>query len=89
MWKNYSFLSKRARLKAKAAAAAATPNDALNSTGGENRAAEEKEIKTSSSAAKETDNVYGVVKEDYLKQPFKNPDNALKEALHLLAQEEW
>lgn len=34
-------------------------------------------------------NVYGIVKEDFPKQPFKNPDNALRDAMNFLAQEDW
>ena len=34
-------------------------------------------------------NVYGSVKEDFLKQPFKNADNAFREAMNLLAQDDW
>ncbi|CAF0703596.1 unnamed protein product [Brachionus calyciflorus] len=37
----------------------------------------------------ETEIVTRIVKEDYLKQPFKNPEQALKEAMNYLSQEDW
>ena len=66
----------RARIKARAAAAEAATNKK-----------EEKENQED----KEPDlgGNYGVVKEDFLKQPFKSPEGALKEAMNLLAQDDW
>ena len=33
--------------------------------------------------------IYGAVKEEYVKQPFKNAEIAYKEAMNLIAQEDW
>jgi hypothetical protein len=33
--------------------------------------------------------LYGIAREDFLKQPFKNPETAYKEALNLLSQDDW
>lgn len=33
--------------------------------------------------------IYGVLKDDFLRQPFKNGDAALKDALALLSQDDW
>ena len=33
--------------------------------------------------------IYGTVKEEFAKQPFKNPESAYKEAMNLISQEDW
>ncbi len=73
-------------MKAKAAAAAAANNSAPSSANQSNTNNEE------SKNLKETEQengVYGTVKEDYVKQPFKNAENAFKEAINMLSQEDW
>jgi hypothetical protein len=57
---------------------ATNPKESRNNR--ENEREKEKEM---------SDNVYGVVKEDFVKQPFKNAENALRDALNLLSQEDW
>jgi hypothetical protein len=42
-----------------------------------------------SNDAANANGIYGVLKEDFLRQPFKNGDVALKEALALLSQDDW
>jgi hypothetical protein len=33
--------------------------------------------------------IYGTVKEEFVKQPFKNAEQAFKDAMNMLAQEDW
>jgi hypothetical protein len=78
-------------LKAKAAAAAAANNSAPSSatqSNNTNNLSNEEQTKN----LKETDQengVYGTVKEDFVKQPFKNAETAFKEAMNMLSQEDW
>ena len=37
----------------------------------------------------DTNGIYGPVKEEFLMQPFKNPETAFKDAMALLNQDEW
>ena len=48
-----------------------------------------RENKKGESVESDTEVITRVVKEDFLKQPFKNPDNAFKEAMNYLSQENW
>lgn len=77
-------------MKAKAAAAAAAANQGTESTptpsNTETEAPKFREIKEVES---ESSGFYGAVKEEYIKQPFKNPEGALKEAMNNLGQDEW
>lgn len=68
---------KRARMKAKAAAA--TP---------ESTAAPRRANSREQSNGADSD-YFGPVKDEFIKQPFKNADNALRDSLNLLAQEDW
>ena len=93
----------RARLKAKAAlaaasAAAANTSNSISSMPNSNSPSNEKDeipikppIKAKNKQESELfeNGVYGTVKEEYLKQPFKNPEAAYKEAMNLLSQEDW
>lgn len=78
---------KRSRLKAKeaAAAAAAIPPRAEPPTSLDNYAGNEYDKKSNG----EKNGFERFVKEDFAKQPFKSPENALKEALNLLSQDDW
>ncbi len=73
----------RNRLKAKAAAAV---QQNLSSP-------TEEAIAYSSSINKENKendlSIYGSVKEEFIKQPFKNAELAYKEAMNLISQEDW
>lgn len=48
-----------------------------------------KDNKKIESVESDTEVITRAVKEDFLKQPFKNPENALKEAMNYLSQENW
>jgi hypothetical protein len=37
----------------------------------------------------DTEGIYGPVKEDFIRQPLKNPETSFKDAMLLLSQDEW
>ena len=76
LWIHFSyFINCRNRLKAKAAAA--QPE--------QSKASQEEAVTKDSDLS----SIYGSVKEEFVRQPFKNPELAFKEAMQLIAQEDW
>lgn len=47
------------------------------------------EFRRANSRENENADIYGPVKDEFVKQPFKNAEQALKDGLNLLAQEDW
>ena len=94
------YFKNRARLKAKAAAAAAAQSAPASSTGAnitsETLQPQQSKTEKSNSAKKSNaDDEYPenglskTVSEEFARQPFKNPDISLKEAMSLITQEDW
>ncbi len=86
-----SIIINRARLRAKAAAAAAALNPAplISSKDKSEETIQPTKSKTNKDSELFENGVYGTVKEEFVKQPFKNPENAYKEAMNLISQEDW
>ena len=95
-------VKKRARLRAKAAAAQAQAQAQQMATLGDTGAVTTSEPtvpkksesvnsgkRFNSESELGENGVYGMVKEEFTRQPFKNPEGAFKEAMNLLSQEDW
>lgn len=74
----------RARLKAKAVASGVTSQPPANGPTVETKRTNSREMDK-----EPNENVYGPVKDDFVRQPFKNADQALKDGLNLISQEDW
>ncbi|RMZ95708.1 hypothetical protein BpHYR1_050751 [Brachionus plicatilis] len=81
----------QARIKARQAASEAAKNETLaNETAQENLISSPvKTRKKVETIETDAEIVTRVVKEDFVKQPFKNPESAFKEAMNYLSQDNW
>lgn len=78
------------KAKAAAAAAASNPTSAPPTNPQRDDEPTQQPIKIKPKESELVENgIYGTVKEDFTRQPFKNPESAYKEAMNLIVQDDW